>query len=117
MKFYRWAAALALVALCSVVSHAQTDQGRFSGIVRDSQSAFVPDATVTIKNEKTGETRTVMSNAQGLAVVAGLKPSTYTISVEKAGFAPIEYTNIPIAVGQELTLDFQLQTAGVQETI
>src|SRR5262245_10041778 len=117
MKFYRWVAALALVALYSVASHAQTDQGRFSGLIRDAQSAFVADATVTIKNEKTGESRTVTSNAQGLVVIAGLKPSTYTIKVEKTGFAPIEYTNMPIAVGQELTLDFQLQAAGVQETI
>jgi hypothetical protein len=117
MKFYRWVAALALVAMYSAVSHAQTDQGRFSGIVRDAQSAFVPDAMVTIKNEKTGETRTTTSNAQGLVVVAGLKPSTYTIRVEKTGFAPVEYTSMPIAVGQELTLDFELKTAGVQESI
>jgi Carboxypeptidase regulatory-like domain len=117
MNFYRWVAALVLVALYSVVSHAQTDQGRFSGIVRDAQNAFVPDATVTIKNEKTGESRTTTSNIQGLVVVAGLKPSTYTIRVEKTGFAPVEYTNMPIAVGQELTLDFQLQAAGVQESI
>src|SRR5262245_60636968 len=101
MKFYRWVAALALVALYSVASHAQTDPGRFSGLIRDAQSAFVADATVTIKNEKTGESRTVTSNAQGLVVIAGLKPSTYTIKVEKTGFAPIEYTNMPIAVGQE----------------
>ncbi len=117
MNFYRWVAALLLVALYSVVSHAQTDQGRFSGIVRDAQNAFVPDATVTIKNEKTGESRTTTSNTQGLVVVAGLKPSTYTIRVEKAGFATVEYTNMPIAVGQELTLDFQLQAAGVQESV
>jgi hypothetical protein len=121
MKFYRWAAlvaaALGLVATFSAVGFAQTDQGRFSGIVRDAQNAFVPDATVTIKNEKTGESRTTTTNTQGLVVVAGLKPSTYTIRVEKAGFAPVEYTNLPVAVGQELTLDFQLQTAGVQESI
>src|SRR5262249_5265177 len=35
----------------------------------------------------------------------------------KAGFAPIEYTNMPIALGQELSLDFELKTAGVQESI
>src|SRR5262245_45765148 len=112
MKSYRWAAAraaaaLVLVAVCSTVGLAQTDQGRFSGIIRDTQSALVGDATLTIKNEKTGESRTTTSNAQGLVVVAGLKPSTYTIRVEKTGFAPIEYTNMPIAVGQELTLDFE----------
>src|SRR5262245_22368213 len=115
MTFCRWVTALVLVGLCSAVGHAQSDQGRFSGLVRDAQSAFVADATATITNERTGEARTATSNGQGLVVVAGLKPSTYTIKVEKAGFAPIEYTNMPIAVGQELTLDFELKPAGVQE--
>src|SRR5262249_48215686 len=47
----------------------------------------------------------------------GLKPSTYTIHVERPGFAPIEYSQMPLAVGQELTLDYELKPAGVEETI
>ncbi len=62
-------------------------------------------------------TRTVTSNGQGYFVVSSLKPATYTIKVEKAGFAAIEYTAMPVAVGQELTLDFELKPAGVQEQV
>src|SRR5262249_47095778 len=47
----------------------------------------------------------------------GLKPSTYTIHVERPGFAPIEYSQMPLAVGQELTLDYELKPAGVEEAI
>jgi protocatechuate 3,4-dioxygenase beta subunit len=62
---------------------AQAD-GRFAGTVLDSSGAFVPGATVTVKNEKTGEERTATSSAQGIYVVANLKPSTYTIRASRA---------------------------------
>ena len=58
-----------------------------------------------------------MTNGQGYFVIGSLKPSTYTIKVEKSGFATIEYTAMPVAVGQELTLDFEFKPAGVQESV
>ena len=96
---------------------AQSDQGKFSGIIRDAQNAFVPGVTVTVTNERTGESRTTVSNAKGVVFVGGLKPSTYTIRVQLVGIRPIEYTNMLLAVGQELALDFELKTAGVQEAV
>ena len=53
---------------------AQSD-ARVSGTVRDPQGASVPDAQVSVKNDKTGEERKITSNTQGYFVVAGLKPS------------------------------------------
>src|SRR5689334_1460052 len=117
MKFLKWmVAALAIVAL-PLTAAAQTDSGRISGTVIDQTSAFVPGATVTVKNTKTGETRAVTSDDKGHFLVTPLKPSTYTITVQKAGFAVIEYTDMPVAVGQELALDFQFQTAAAAETV
>src|SRR4029434_6292882 len=77
----------------------------------------VPGVTLTVTNERTGESRTAVSNVPGLAFGGGLQPSTYTIRVELAGLDPLEYTNMQIAVGQELALDFELKPAGVQEAI
>src|SRR5262245_60404643 len=117
MKFYAWIAAALLVTALPVSSSAQGDAGRVSGTIRDASGAFVGGATVTARNEKTGEIRTADSNAEGFFVIAPLKPSTYTLKAEKPGFAPIEYTEMPIAVGQELALDFEFRPAGVQETV
>ena len=99
---------------CRVLSSsvAQSDQGKFSGIIRDAQNAFVPGVTVTVTNERTGESRTTVSNEKGVVFVGGLKPSTYTIRVEQVGFAPIEYTNMLIAVGQELRARLPAQAGG-----
>ena len=119
MKFLRGlVAVLALAGLATAVpAAAQTDAGRVTGTVRDSSNAFVAGAKVTAKNERTGEVRTTETNAEGYFVIAPLRPSAYTIAAEKAGFSLIEYTQMVIAVGQELPLDFEFRPAGVQETV
>jgi hypothetical protein len=118
MKFYGWIVAASLMAALPVRSaSAQADAGRLSGTVRDSSGAFVSGAKLTAVNEKTGESRTTTTNNDGFFVIASLKPSIYTLKAEKSGFAVLEYTGMPVAVGQELALDFEFKPAGVQETV
>jgi carboxypeptidase family protein len=99
------------------VALAQNDSGRISRAVRDQSSAVVAGAMVTVKNDKTGQTRSTTSNAEGFFAVPALRPSTYTITVTKDGFAPIEYTQVPVSVGQELVLDFEFKPAGLTESV
>ena len=72
--------AVALVALLWLAAahpaRAQAD-GRFARTVVDASGASVPNATITVKNEKTGEERTIAASAQGLYVVTNLKTSAY----------------------------------------
>ena len=98
------------------LTFAQGD-GRFSGTVLDQSGAFVQGATVVIRNERTGEERTVTSGAEGRYVVAGLRPSTYTIKVNFGNFAPLEYTNMQLAAAQEFALDLTLAPAGITEAV
>ena len=100
-----------------ITAAAQSDSGRVTGTVLDQTGAFVTGASVTVKNQKTGETRTATTGDNGYFVVASLKPSTYTITVQKTGFANIEYTDMPVTVGQELTLDFAFKSATAQEAV
>src|SRR6476646_4125606 len=120
MTLGKWMVALltsvALVGLPRLAA-GQADSGRITGTVRDQTDAFVADAAVTVKNEKTAETRTTTTNQQGFFSVSGLKPSMYIVTVTKQGFEPIEYPQMPVAVGQELTLDFQFKATGVTESV
>ncbi len=118
MRLFRWlATAMCLVTLLTATAFAQGEQARFAGTVRDSSGAFVPGATVTAKNERTGEVRTAVTNAQGYFLVGPLKPSSYTLSVELSGFSKIEYTAMVVAAGQEMALDFEMKPAGVSEAV
>jgi hypothetical protein len=96
---------------------AQSDVGRITGTVRDQSNAIVPGATITIKNEKTGEERTLTTGENGLYQVSNLKPSYYTVTVQATGFAKIEYTQVQLSVGQELVLDVDLKPKTVSEEI
>ena len=117
MKYFLSAALALSFAAMPASTFAQTDQGKIAGTARDQSSAFVPAAQVTVKNERTGDERTGMTSDQGHFLIGSLKPSTYTITVAKAGFSTIAYTAMPLSVGQELTLDFELKPAGVQESV
>jgi hypothetical protein len=117
MTYRKWWAAILFTVMTAAPAIAQIDQGSFAGTIRDQSNAFVGGAKVKVKNERTGEERTVLSNPEGYFLIGSLKPSTYTIRAEKDGFAPIEYNEIKINVGQELNLDFELKPAGVQESV
>lgn len=108
---------VALMLWASVLpARAQAD-GRFAGTVLDASGANVPNATITVKNEKTGEERTGTSNAQGLYLITNLKPSTYTIRAASGNFTPLEYTSLQLVAGQEFHLDLELKPAGVTESV
>jgi hypothetical protein len=92
-------------------------EARFTGTVRDQSGAFVPGAEVVVKNEKTGDARTVLSNPDGFYVVTGLRPSVYTVRATAPDFAATEYTGLQLLPAQELTIDLELRPAGVSETV
>ena len=115
-----WAALIAVLVgglFAPTLAVAQTDQSRVVGTVIDQTGAFVKGATVTLKNDRTGEERKTVVADDGRFAFTALKASTYTLRAAKDGFATLEYAGIPVAVGQELALDANLQPAGVSETV
>src|SRR5213078_2248719 len=76
MNVFRCIATLAAVAALSAVGSAQVDSGRIAGNVRDSSGALASGANVKVKNERTGDERTAVTNERGYFLVAPLKPST-----------------------------------------
>src|SRR5262245_20049848 len=106
----------ALLGLPGVTS-AQIDQASVSGAVRDQNKAVVPGATVTVKNERTGDTRTATSKEDGSFTVLNFKPSSYTITVTAQNFAKTEFTFVELVVGQDLNLDVEMKPAGASESV
>src|SRR5499427_5765320 len=118
MKIGRLLVAIAVaLTVDSPMLFAQVDQGRIAGTVRDQSNALAVGASVKVINERTGEERAATTNDKGYFLVTGLKPSSYTIVVSRDGFSPVTYDKMPLAVGQELALDFELKPAGVQEAV
>lgn len=92
-------------------------RGSISGKVLDPDGLPLPGATVTITEQKTGFTRTVVTAATGSYSIPNLEPGTYSLTVEMAGFAGMKQTDILLTAGAAIPLDLKLQVAGVQEAI
>ena len=106
----------ALALLFPTLAFAQTE-GRFVGVVLDPTGAVIPGATVVVRNERTGDTRTATSNAEGRYIVPNLPPSMYTIKATSEGLAPLEFTGLQLVAAQDFALDLSLTPAGITETV
>jgi len=106
-----------LGAMLMPLLYSQTDTGRITGTVTDASSAVVPNVAVTTKNEKTGQTRKVTTNDQGIYLITQLGPATYTVTAETPGMAPAQYRGVTLQVGQERTLNITVQPAAVSTEV
>src|SRR5882672_634201 len=87
------------------------------GAVKDQSGAVVQGATVTITNDATGISVVAHSNQEGLYILTGLRPATYTLKAEAAGFRGVERKNVVLAVSQDTTIDLSMNPLSVTETV
>ncbi len=114
-----WVAWLGVVALALLPSQApaQSFQGTLTGTVEDAQGASIPGATATVKNEKTGDTRTQISTSAGTVVFPNLLVGSYTLTVQLNGFQRFERTGIGVKSNQSVDVKARLVVGGIEETI
>ena len=87
------------------------------GQVSDPTHAAVPGATVTITNQEIGLQRVAKTDDAGHFDFPQLKPGTYTVKVEAAGFAPQQNDSVFSGLGQKQTVDFTLKLAQSEQTV
>jgi hypothetical protein len=113
----RFIVLLTALLLTQSAIFAQTDQGRIVGTVMDANGAFVLGATVTVRNDRTGEERTATAGGDGMFAVPALKASNYTVTANGKDFAPSKVTDVQLSVGQELALNITLKTGEVTASV
>ncbi|HEV3331219.1 MAG TPA: carboxypeptidase regulatory-like domain-containing protein [Bryobacteraceae bacterium] len=101
----RFAAAVITALVVSGSLYAQ-GLGTIVGTVTDPSGALVPAATVRITDEGTSLTRESTTNAQGYFVFPSLRPSSYSVAVEAAGFAPTARKGLVLEADQSMTVNF-----------
>jgi Carboxypeptidase regulatory-like domain/TonB dependent receptor len=96
--------ALTLFLVCAATAAAQSFPGRINGVVKDTQGAAVPDATVKLTNPSTGLERTETTDANGEFNFPELALGTYRLTVSKAGFQTLALTDIATSESQVNTV-------------
>src|SRR6202162_6174559 len=87
------------------------------GQVRDTTSAVVPGATVTIANPETGLRRSAKTDDAGRFNFPQLKPGTYSVRSEAQGFDPQQNDKVISSLGKKQTVHFTLKVARSNETV
>ena len=87
------------------------------GAVVDASGAVIPNATVTIKDQNTGATRTVTTDESGNYDVAGLAPGKYKVEVTAPGFNKAEINDVVVKPGRTSATGVTLSAGGVAESV
>jgi hypothetical protein len=105
-----------LGTILPVAAQVQTNT-EISGTVSDTQGAMVPGASVSLRNQDTGEVQKTTSNGAGSYAFLSIPPGTYTVTASHVGFKAAEVTNRVAQVAEPAQVDLKLEVGQVSQTV
>ncbi len=108
--------AAVLLALAGAV-RAQEFRATIKGQIVDSSGGALPGATVTVQNVQTSEVATATTNAEGNYTIPFLRPGSYTLTAELAGFTKHVRQGLVLQVNENATINVQLSVGGLTEEV
>src|SRR5881392_23602 len=111
------AAIVALIALGTCLSFAQTSTATILGTVKDASGALIPGVSITVKHTESGLARTVVSGERGGYNVPLLPVGPYEITTTMPGFKQQLRSGINLVVGQEAVVDLTLEVGANAEQV
>lgn len=94
-----------------------TSTATLAGTITDDSGGRLPGVTVTVTNAGTNQSRTVVSEGDGLYRFAGLAPGVYAVSAELQGFATFERSGVTLNVGAAVDFDITMGLSTLEESI
>jgi hypothetical protein len=108
---------LVLMSLCAS-SAVWAQSGAIEGTVTDPSGAVLPGVTVEAASPALIEqSRTVITDGQGLYKIIDLRPGTYTLTFTLASFQVTKRENIVLTTGFTANVNATLQLGAVGETV
>ncbi len=101
----------------SAFAQSQASTGQIAGLVRDSNGAAIPNATIKAKNVQTGLERTATSSTDGNYRIVLLPSGTYTLTGSASGFTNLEIPNVVVTVGQVTDANLALGVGSIAEAV
>jgi hypothetical protein len=99
--------------LSVAIVQAQSTSATLSGTVTDENGAVVPGANVTVTNPATGLQRQATTSGDGSFSIPLLPPSTYTVLVERQGFATAKLSDLVLNVNANVALTIELKVGQI----
>lgn len=91
--------------------------GELKGQVTDPSGAVVPGASVTLTQSATKIATHTVSTSAGEYDFSQLTSGTYSVRVERSGFAAMERRGVTVTTGQTVRVDLRLKPGSAQESV
>jgi len=108
---------LPILTLTSVNLPGQSERATLTGTVTDSSGAVIPGVEVTITNEGTNISVSIVTDEGGRYVVPSLKPGVYTVTASLPGFKKQVNSGVTLQVNQTAKLDLTLTVGEVSQEV
>jgi hypothetical protein len=87
------------------------------GSVEDPAGAVVAGASVTVRNDATGQQYGAQTNDEGVFSTPALPPGSYTVTVSAPGFKQTVRTGVRVFAGSSARVGMTLEVGAVSETV
>jgi Carboxypeptidase regulatory-like domain/TonB dependent receptor-like, beta-barrel len=94
-----------------------TTTGAIGGVVTNPNKEVVPGAAILVRNVETSKEDSSTSDDQGRFKVVNLRPGTYSVNINGAGFSPYTQEKVVVEVGRETSLDIALSIGAVTGSV
>src|SRR6516225_4569988 len=115
-SFFAWVLVTIVVA-AGVICWGQAVRATLVGRVTDQTGAVVPGTKLTLVNNGTNETHSVVVGDNAEFVFTQLAPGQYTLTTEHEGFRKDVRSGVVLEVGQEARIDVALQVGALSEQV
>nr|MDQ2899618.1 carboxypeptidase-like regulatory domain-containing protein [Acidobacteriota bacterium] len=105
------------LALVCPIALAQYTNGTLGGTVSDPAGGAVPEATVTIRNQETGYTKSAPTSADGQFLFPATPLGSYKLTVEKPGFSTYVQNGLTLTLDQVANLPVTLRVGDVSQQV
>jgi hypothetical protein len=105
------------LSLAALRLPAQVASAEFFGTVTDSSGAFIPQAKISARAERTGFEYSTLSNQEGYFALPNLQPGPYRIEVEAQGFRSLVRTGVNAVAARRLSVEVKLEVGSLTEAV
>ena len=97
---------------------AASAQSSIAGVVKDTSGAVLPGVQVEVSSPVLIEqSRTAITDSQGVYRVVDLRPGTYKVTFTLQGFSTFEREGIELPTGFTATVNADMKLGSIAETI
>lgn len=108
---------LAVISLVATRATAQNTSSSLSGTIVDSSGAVLPGATISVRNDATGQILSARSDQRGAYTVTNIQPGSYTVSAEAQGFEAETQSKVAVDPNIGRQVNFALKPGSSTTTV